>query len=127
MGEERLLHKIHFYKDRHGKEPVMEYLEELSAKKDKNSRIKLAKIREYILLLSEKGTRAGVPVMKHIEGDIWELRPIRDRIFFVAWVDGGYVLLHHFMKTTQKTPRREIEKAKKELEDLMERGLDDEK
>jgi phage-related protein len=30
------------------------------------------------------------------------------------------------MKTTQKTPKREIEKAKRELADLKERGIDDE-
>ena len=31
-----------------------------------------------------------------------------------------------FVKKTQKTPRREIEKAKRELKDLKERGLSDE-
>jgi len=45
---------------------------------------------------------------------------------FVAWIDGSFVLLHHFVKKTQKTPRREIEKAKRELQDLKERGLKDE-
>ena len=60
------------------------------------------------------------------EDEIWELRPLRDRILFVAWVDGSFVLLHHFVKKTQKTPRREIEKAKRELKDLKERGLSDE-
>jgi phage-related protein len=33
-------------------------------------------------------------------------------------VNGSYVLLHHFTKKTQKTPAREIEKAKRELEEL---------
>jgi len=37
-----------------------------------------------------------------------------------------FVLLHHFMKQTQKTPTREIEQAKRELADLKERGLDHE-
>ena len=60
------------------------------------------------------------------EDEIWELRPLRNRILFVAWVDGSFVLLHHFVKKTQKTPRREIEKAKRELKDLKERGLSDE-
>ena len=60
--------------------------------------------------------------MKHIDGDIWELRPIRDRILFVAWHEGSFVLLHHFMKKTQKTPMREIEQAQRELADLKERG-----
>ena len=61
--------------------------------------------------------------MKHLEDEIWELRPLRDRILFVAWVDGSFVLLHHFVK---KTPRRKIEKAKRELKDLKERGGSDE-
>ena len=61
--------------------------------------------------------------MKHLEGDIWELRPIRDRIFFVAWHEGSFVLLHHFMKKTVKIPPREIEQARRELADLKERGV----
>ena len=60
--------------------------------------------------------------MKHLDGEIWELRPLRDRILFVAWVNGSYVLLHQFVKKTQKTPAREIEKAKREFADLIERG-----
>ena len=64
--------------------------------------------------------------MKHLEDEIWELRPLRDRILFVAWLDGSFVLLHHLSKRLRKTPRREIEKAKRELKDLKERGLSDE-
>ncbi|MBR3186480.1 MAG: type II toxin-antitoxin system RelE/ParE family toxin [Lachnospiraceae bacterium] len=43
-------------------------------------------------------------------GEIWELRPLRNRILFAAWVNDSFVLLSHFMKKTQKTPKREIEK-----------------
>lgn len=120
------MHEIHFYRDRNGKEPVLEYLLELSRKKDKDSRIKANKINDYIEVLSQYGTQAGEPYIKHLDGDIWELRPLRDRILFVAWVNGSFVLLHHFMKQTQKTPAREIDKAKRELADLIERGFDDE-
>lgn len=117
------MHEIHFYKDKKGEEPVAKYLQELSSKKDKDSRIKLNKIRDYVKILSEYGTQAGEPYVKHIDGEIWELRPLRDRIFFVVSINGGYVLLHHFMKRTHKTPAREIEKAKRELADLIERGV----
>jgi len=120
------LHQIYFYRDRNGNQPVAEYLKELSAKHDKDSRIKLNKIRDYVKSLSIYGTQIGEPYIRHIDGDIWELRPIRDRIFFVAWVDGGYVLLHQFVKKTQKTPQREIDQAKRELADLKERGLENE-
>ena len=117
------MHKIYFYKDKNGNEPVAEYIADLAQKNDKNSRIKLNKIRDYIKALSEYGTRAGEPYVKHLDGEIWELRPLRDRILYIGWVNGSYVLLHHFMKKTQKTPAREIEKAKRELADLIERGV----
>lgn len=116
-------YSIYFYKDKNGKEPVLEYIKDLLSKKDKNSRIKASKIQDYINILSEHGTRAGEPFIKHIDGEIWELRPQRDRIFFVAWVNDSFVLLHYFMKKTQKTPSKEIEQAKRELNDLKKRGL----
>lgn len=117
------MHKINFYIDKNGVEPVAEYISELASKNDKDSRIKLNKIRDYIKALSEYGTQAGEPYVKHLDGDIWELRPLRDRILFVGWANGSYVLLHTFMKKTQKTPIREIKKAKRELADLIERGV----
>lgn len=117
------MHKIYFYKDKNGNEPIAEYISELAQKKDKNNRIKLNKIRDYIKVLSEYGTQAGEPYIKHLDGEIWELRPLRDRILFVGWANGSFVLLHQFMKKTQKTPAREIEKAKRELADLIERGI----
>ncbi len=117
------MHKIYFYRDKNGKEPVAEYIAELAQKKDKDSRIKLNKIRDYIKVLSEYGTQAGEPYIKHLDGEIWELRPLRDRILFVGWIQGSYVLLHQFVKKTQKTPAREIERARRELADLIERNV----
>ena len=115
------MYEIIFYKDKNGVEPVYEYLQQLAARSNKDSRIKLNKINDYIEILSQYGTRAGEPFVKHLDGDIWELRPLRDRILFAAWVDGKFVLLHQFMKKTQKTPPREIEKAKREFADFKER------
>ena len=116
------MYEIYFYKDKNGKEPIIEYLQKLDKNKDKDSRIKLNKIRDYVKVLSTYGTYAGEPYIKHIEGDIWELRPLSDRIFFVTWYKNGFMLLHHFTKKKQKTPSKEIEKAKRELKDLKERG-----
>ena len=117
------MHPIYFYRDRDGNRPIAAYIAELTAKKDKDSRIKLNKIRDYIKALSEYGTRVGEPYIKHLNGDIWELRPLRNRILFAAWYQGGFVLLHQFIKKTQKTPAREIERAQKNLADLIERGV----
>jgi phage-related protein len=117
------LYKIYFYQDKNGKQPLLEYIKKLSSKNDKDSRIKINKTRSYIKMLSEYGTSIGEPYIKRIDGEIWELRPIRDRILFVSWVNNSFVLLHVFIKKTQKTPVKEIEKAKKELADLVERGI----
>lgn len=116
------MYQIYFYKNKNGNEPVREYLEKLATGKDKNSRIKFNKIRDYMKVLSEYGTRAGEPYIKHLDGDIWELRPLRDRILFAAWDGENFILLHQFMKQTQKTPPREIERAKKNLSDYRERS-----
>lgn len=116
------MYDIIFYRTKSGDEPVKMYMMELASRSDKDSRVKLNKIQDYIQILSISGTRAGLPFVKHLEGDIWELRPLRDRILFAGWVDGQFVLLHHFMKRTQKTPKREIEQAKRNLSDFIERS-----
>lgn len=121
------MHEIIFYKDRNGNEPVLEYLRELSKNKNKDNRIKLNKINDYIQALSVYGTSLNETYVKHLDGDIWELRPIRDRILFAGYINGSYVLLHQFVKKTQKTPKREIEQAKRELADFIERSNNNEK
>ena len=120
------MHEIFFYRDRNGRQPVLDYLRELTSRQDKDSRIKANKIQDYIGILSQHGTRAGEPYIKHLDGDIWELRPLRDRIHFAGWVNDSFVLLHVFMKQTRKTPTREIEKAKRELAEIRERNSDNE-
>ncbi|MGN0881018.1 type II toxin-antitoxin system RelE/ParE family toxin [Cloacibacillus porcorum] len=112
------MYEIIFYSDKNGREPVADYMQELGKSKTKDNRVKHNKISQYIKVLSEVGTMAGMPYMRHLEGEIWELRPIRDRILFAGFVDGTFILLHSFMKQSQKTPTEEIAQAKRELEDF---------
>lgn len=116
--------EVEFYEDKNGNEPIKDFILELQkkGKTSKNERIRGEKILTYIKILQEYGTRAGEPFVKHIEGDIWELRPLSDRIFFFYFKENTFVLLHHFMKKTPKTPKREIEKAKRNLVDHLERS-----
>lgn len=115
------VYQVVIYSDANGHEPVTEYMRELAQSNSKDSRIRLNKIGQYIKVLQEYGTRAGEPYMKHIDGNLWELRPISDRIFFGACVNGVFVLLHGFPKKSQKTPEREKQKARNELEDYLKR------
>lgn len=119
------MYSIVFFRDSNGNEPVADYIRKLDVRKDKEARIKLCKIRSYIKILMEHGTFAGEPFMKHIDGKIWELRPLQDRIFFAAWENGSFVLLHHFVKKSRKTPASEIKRAKAELACFLEEQADE--
>lgn len=118
------MYEIYFYQDVNGKQPVRDYLDKLERKslKSKDARIKYNKIDQYMEILSKYGTAIGEPYVKHLGGEIWELRPLRDRILFFGWNENIFVLLSCFMKSTQRTPKREIEKAKRLMEDFKERS-----
>ena len=120
------MYNINFYRDKKGNEPVKDYIISLKAKNTKDSLIKLQKIQDYIKILKENGTRAGMPFVRHLDGDIWELRPLKDRILFFAYDGNNIILLSYFKKMTQKTPPREIKKANKLMKDYRERSRDDE-
>ncbi len=118
------MYEVIFYKDKNGKSEIEDYLNELGekAKTSKTDRVNHTKIFLYLVALSRYGIRMGSPAVKHIEGDIWELRPLKHRIFFFYWENDTFVLLHHFIKKSQKTPSKEIKKAKLNLNDFIERS-----
>lgn len=109
---------------RNGISELENYIYELKANiENKDNRIKLNKIIAYIDQLSKEGLSLGMPYIKHLENEIWELRPLRDRILFTYFDNNKFILLTCFMKQTQKTPRKEIEKAKKLLKEYIERNV----
>lgn len=87
----------------------MDFMASLSDKEQK-------KVRQTLLLLTSDGT---VPrhYIKFVEDAIYELRitlPTREaRIFFIYDGDTLVVLFNAFVKKSQKTPRAEIDKAKR--------------
>jgi phage-related protein len=115
---------IEFYKTEAGAEPVREVIDDLNKKAatSKDARIRRNKIVAYIDLLAEHGTWIGEPVAKHLDAEIWELRPVNDRILFFFVKENRFILLHHFIKKTQKTPLQEIEQAKRNMRDYLERN-----
>ena len=117
------MYEVKFYRDKNGKSEIIDYLDDLKVKNEtsKNERVNRDKILAYIGALEQYGTRIGQPIVKHIDGSIWELRPLANRIFFFYWKDNKFVLLHHFIKKTQKTPTREIETARAKVKDFIER------
>lgn len=120
------MYNIEVYQDKFGNSEINDYLQELSKKytTSKDSRIKYNKIVSYVRLLKEYGIKLGEPYLKYLKDDIWELRPIRDRILFAYYKNNTFILLTVFMKDTQKTPQREIERAKECLNDFKRRDGD---
>lgn len=117
------MYDIIFYQDSSGKSELLELIKELDKKAiaSKSERVMLKQIRFHINILEMNGTRAGEPYVKHVQDEIWEIRPGNNRILFFTWIENRIVLLHQFRKTTKKTPTAEIEKAHREVLDWKER------
>lgn len=72
-----------------------------------------------------------MPYVKHIQGDayrgLWELRiklaNDTPRIFYFLSLENTFVLLHGFLKKTDETPKRELDIAKRHMEDYRRRFL----
>ena len=82
----------------------------------------LKKVYFQIERLENEGIGVGEPIAKRLDEDIWELRPIPNRIFFGIMKGKRIVLLHHFRKKSQQTPRHEIEQARREFINWLKRG-----
>ena len=121
------MYRVEFYSDKDNHSDIEEFLDELKekSKTSKNDRIQLKQILFYIDLLSKVGTRLGDNYTKFIEDGIWELRPGFNRIFYFYYDNDQFVLLHHFRKKTQKTPKKEIVRAKNERDDYLNRKKGD--
>ena len=117
------LYQVEFYEDARGVSELWNFLEELEQKAEnsKDARIQYRQIAQCIDLLQKNGTFLGNKITKHIIEDIWELRPGFNRIFYFYYKEDTFVLLHQFRKKSNKTPKREIEKALSERDDYLAR------
>ena len=97
------MYEIIFYEDVNGYSDVESYIRTLRnrAKTSKDARINLNKIVAYMDILEELGTRVGEPVTKHLDGEIWELRPLNNRILYSYYKDKTFIVLTHFLKKTK--------------------------
>jgi len=118
-----VMFNIEFYENNKGESELWDFLESLrkQSANNKDLRIQYKQITFYIELLKNSGTRLPENITKHLDDGIWELRPGNNRVFYFFFQENTFVLLHHFRKKTQKTPKREIEKAKSERADYISR------
>lgn len=105
---------IEFYEKENGKIPVRDFLIDLPRKHR-------AKALNEIELLEEFGIAIQMPHARQMGGNLWELR-IKfssdiSRIFYFIPMGRKIVLLHGFIKKTQKTSPEELRRAKRYMED----------
>ncbi len=109
--------KTVYYSNKRGKKLVM--LEILSFGSQASS-----EILRTIDLLNQYGTSLTGHHVKHIENKLWELRIDRYRVLYFAFRNKRFVLLRCFLKKTNKTPQKEINIAKRRLDDYVSRAGD---
>ncbi|MEP7137092.1 MAG: type II toxin-antitoxin system RelE/ParE family toxin [Chloroflexota bacterium] len=104
-----------FYRTDAGNEPVREWLKSLS-REDKKTIGEDIKTAQF-------GWPLGMPLIRKLERGLWEVRSnINQGIARVLFtVDGNtMILLHGFIKKSQKTPLTDLNTARRRLADLQE-------
>ena len=110
--------EVEFYETDNGDQPAREFLLSL----DKKMRAKMA---DTISILQDNGFELREPYSKHLSEGIFELRAKVGsdvtRVLYFFYVDRHIILTNGFIKKTQKTPLKEIERAKKYRSDYLRR------
>lgn len=114
--------KIIFYDKADGTEPVKDFLDSLDIKMR-------AKMLRTILILQKNGYELREPYSKLLDDGIFELRAKIgsdiSRVLYFFVIGREIILTNGFIKKTQKTPKEEIEKAKRYRADYLNRKDDD--
>lgn len=100
--------QVVFYRTESGNEPVREWLSEMS--------IQDKKLIGTDIRAVELGWPIGLPLVKKLDRDLWEVRsrlPSRIARVFFTIVDGSMILLHGIIKKGQKTPKEDLNLARK--------------
>ena len=112
--------QVEFYDTEDGRTPAQEFLDSLEPKMN-------AKMVGLMEILEEKGYSLREPYSAPLEDGLFELRAVQgsniSRALFFFYVEGRIVITHGFIKKTQKTPRAQIELAKKYREDFFAREM----
>ena len=114
--------EIIFYKTFYGKRPVADFLRSLKP-------AERAKIGETFDLVQKFGPHVGMPFVRHLNNDIWEMRtPFAGQAFRVFFfIDSNKLMaVHGIVKKTMKTPANDIHIAIDRMKDHIQRKDDKE-
>jgi len=112
--------EIIFYKTPSGKRPVADFLRSLKP-------AERAKIGKTFDLVQKFGPHVGMPFVRHLNNDIWEMRtPFAGQAFRVFFfIDSNKLIaVHGIAKKTMKTPANDIHIAIDRMKDHIQRKDD---
>jgi len=82
----------------------------------------LADLLHILEMIEDLGPNLGKPHTASMGGGLFEIRAKGKegigRSFFAIAVNDEIVILHSFIKKSQKTPKKELDKARKRLKEL---------
>lgn len=117
------INEIIFYRTDEKECPMLDFLNSCDEKMR-------AKVARTVDALREFGTDLREPYSKPLSDGIFELRmkvgSNISRVLYFFVIDNKIVLTHGFIKKTQKTPRAEIDRAKRYRADYLSRQNDNE-
>ena len=109
---------IEFYKKPNKKCPIAEYLKSQNRKTED-------KILAYLYNLATLQAFRQEPYSRQIKGKLRELkvetRQKSHRIFYFMMINKRIMILHAFLKKTEKTPKKETKKALEYMEECLSR------
>lgn len=103
--------KATFYKTKAGNEVVLDFIRQLPAgdRRIIGEDLKVVELRHPV----------GMPLCRHLEDDLWEVRsslPSKREARLIYYFDDQrqvLVVVNVFLKTSSKTPKREIDTARR--------------
>ena len=106
--------RLVFWRSATGREPVREWLNELSREDKRTIGRDIAKV--------QYGWPTGLPLCRPLSGGLWEVRASlpskREARIFFGFHDGVLITLHAIIKKTQKTPTEDLTLAKQRFKEL---------
>lgn len=103
-----------FWRSATGREPVREWLNELSREDKRTIGCDIAKV--------QYGWPMGLPLCRPLSAGLWEVRASlpskREARVFFGFHDGMLVAVHAMMKKTQKTPTEDLALARQRFKEL---------
>jgi phage-related protein len=105
---------VRFYRSSTGREPVLEWLRSLDREDRRTIGLDLMRV--------QFGWPIGMPLVRSLKDGLWEVRSSlpsqKIARLILCFHQQTLVVLHGFIKKTQKTPSEELELAKRRLKEI---------